>query len=86
MQIFSDTNERNARCRILLKGQMRYIPGFSGVAFICTPLISGLEELEGLGLYLNDLSMYDSSRDITVAGYQHASRLECSIELVNLCS
>lgn len=35
-----------------------------------------------MGLYINDLNMYDSGRDMVMAGWQHASRLEYSIEKV----
>ena len=37
-----------------------------------------------MGLFINDLNMYDSSRDMVMAGWQHASKLECSIEQVRL--
>ena len=39
-----DSADTRRCCRLLLKGEMRYIAGLGGIAFICTPLISGLEE------------------------------------------
>ena len=52
--------------------------------------LSNLEGLEKVGLYINDLNMFDNSRDMVMAGWQYASQLECSIEqvcsyLVHLC-
>ena len=46
--------------------------------------INNIEEMQMMGLYINDLSMHDSSRDMVMAGCQHASRLEYSIEKVHL--
>lgn len=42
--------------------------------------------MEGLSLYINDLSLHDNSRDMVLAGFQHASQLEYSIDKVgNAC-
>lgn len=38
--------------------------------------------METLGLFVHDLNMYDCSRLLVMSGWQHASRLECSIEKV----
>ena len=38
--------------------------------------------MQALGLHINDLNMFDTSRDMILAGWQHASRLEYSIEKV----
>ena len=35
-----------------------------------------------MGLYINELNMYDGSRDMVMAGWQHASKLESLIEQV----
>ena len=40
--------------------------------------------MESLGLFMHDLNMYDCSRWMVMAGWQHASRIECSIEKVLL--
>lgn len=44
--------------------------------------LSSLRDMETLGLFMHDLNMYDCSRQMVMAGWQHASRLECSIEKV----
>lgn len=36
-----------------------------------------------LGLYLNDLSMHDSSRDMVLAGEQQSAELKLALEQVN---
>ena len=50
--------------------------------FSCIFRLSNLEGLEKVGLYINDLNMFDNSRDMVMAGWQYASQLECSIEQV----
>ena len=50
--------------------------------FFCIFRLSNLEGLEKVGLYINDLNMFDNSRDMVMAGWQYASQLECSIEQV----
>ena len=43
-----------------------------------------LDEMSNVGLFVNDLNLYDGSRDRVMAGHQHASRLEHAIEKVQL--
>ena len=50
---------------------------------VCVYRLSNLDEMCSMGLYINDLNMYDSGRDMVMAGWQHASRLEYSIEKVS---
>ena len=52
------------------------------VACVCR--LSNLRDMETLGLFMHDLNMYDCSRWMVMAGWQHASRIECSIEKVSL--
>ena len=46
--------------------------------------IGDVAELQDLGLYLHDLSLHDGSRDCTLAGFQHVSRIEKSSEIVQV--
>lgn len=41
-----------------------------------------LKDLQKAGLFINDLNSFDMSRDMVMAGWQHASQLERSIEEV----
>ncbi|XP_052799899.1 soluble guanylate cyclase gcy-35-like isoform X2 [Mya arenaria] len=74
------TNESTARQRILLRGQMKFIDQWNMIAFLGNPLMGNLQDLHRAGLYINDLSQYDNSRDMVMAGCLHASKLEHSIE------
>ncbi|XP_031638478.1 soluble guanylate cyclase 89Db isoform X2 [Contarinia nasturtii] len=66
--------------RVLLKGQMRYIQDIDSIIFLCSPLINNLDELHGMGLYLNDLNPHGLSREMVLAGWQHCSRIELMFE------
>ncbi|XP_060571513.1 soluble guanylate cyclase gcy-33-like [Ruditapes philippinarum] len=72
--------EKAADHRILLRGQMKYLQDWNMIAFLCTPLLCDLRDLQQAGLYINDLNLFDMSRDMVMAGWQHASQLERSIE------
>ncbi|XP_078684775.1 soluble guanylate cyclase 88E-like isoform X1 [Branchiostoma floridae x Branchiostoma belcheri] len=63
-----------------LRGQMRYMPDWDCVIFLCSPLIQNTNEMLELGLYINDLSMHDNSRELVMAGTQHMASLEVSYE------
>lgn len=48
---------------------------FRCVSFYCFYRINNLDELHGMGLYLNDLNPHGLSREMVLAGWQHCSRL-----------
>ncbi|XP_033752088.1 soluble guanylate cyclase 88E-like [Pecten maximus] len=66
--------------KVLLRGQVKFMEDWNMMVFLCTPLISGLTDLEKMGLYISDLNMYDNSRQMVMTGWQHSSVLEYSIE------
>ncbi|XP_078663253.1 soluble guanylate cyclase gcy-31-like [Branchiostoma floridae x Branchiostoma belcheri] len=51
-----------------LRGQMKHIPDWNSVIFLCTPVMTDMEDMRGNGLFLNDYSMHDLSRDMVVNG------------------
>ncbi|CAH1258421.1 GUCY1B3 [Branchiostoma lanceolatum] len=51
-----------------LRGQMKHIPDWNSVVFLCTPVMTDMEDMRGNGLFLNDYSMHDLSRDMVVNG------------------
>ncbi|GAU97738.1 hypothetical protein RvY_08983-1 [Ramazzottius varieornatus] len=53
-----------------LKGEMKPISSLNCFCFLGTLVMSDLSVLFKAGLYLNDLSMHDSSRDLLLAGTQ----------------
>ncbi|XP_075734510.1 soluble guanylate cyclase 88E-like [Rhipicephalus microplus] len=64
--------------RLLLKGEMRYLQESDVILFLGVPLLSGLDELQMAGLYLEDLCIHDMTRDIVLAEWQHGANLEVS--------
>uniref|UniRef100_A0A3Q3VPL0 guanylate cyclase n=1 Tax=Mola mola TaxID=94237 RepID=A0A3Q3VPL0_MOLML len=83
MLLLSDGNSANAmeswgdgsRC-LKLKGQMRYMPEWESIIFLGTPVMESLSAMFKTGLYINDLSMHDSSRDLVLAGTQQSEELK----------
>ncbi|XP_042196017.1 soluble guanylate cyclase 88E-like [Callorhinchus milii] len=63
------------RC-LKLKGQMRYMPEWESIIFLGTPVMESLGAMFKTGLYINDLSMHDSSRDLVLAGTQQSEELK----------
>ncbi|XP_063844811.1 LOW QUALITY PROTEIN: soluble guanylate cyclase 89Db-like [Scylla paramamosain] len=64
-------------CRgLLLKGQMYIMKELNLTLFLCMPLLNNLVEMRETGLYLNDLSMHDQSREMVMKGWEHCSRLQ----------
>ncbi|TSQ35265.1 Soluble guanylate cyclase 88E [Bagarius yarrelli] len=80
---YKDGNSANAmeswgdgsRC-LKLKGQMRYMPEWESIIFLGTPVMESLSAMFKTGLYINDLSMHDSSRDLVLAGTQQSEELK----------
>lgn len=44
--------------------------------------IETLDMMHSLGLYINDLSMHDSSRDLVLAGTQQSAELRLALDQV----
>merc|ERR1712227_789478 len=53
-----------------IKGQMVFIAEWKLMLFLACPIMKGLNNLIWSGLFINDLSMYDYSRDIMLANAQ----------------
>ncbi|XP_071104939.1 soluble guanylate cyclase 89Db-like [Haliotis cracherodii] len=73
-------SENGQKSSLLLRGQMKYMKDWTCMAFLCTPLIGNLEDMETTGLYVNDLNMFDNSQDMVLAGWHHASQLEYLVD------
>lgn len=77
----NDDRRNSASTRnLLLKGQMRLVEEWDAIIYLCVPLLSNLQEMQEVGLYLTDLCLHDSSREIVLAGWQHGAKLEISYE------
>ncbi|CAH8569100.1 unnamed protein product [Schistosoma margrebowiei] len=75
----SDTN----RGKLKLRGQMKYMSEWDAIVFLGTPIMRDVDSMLELGLYLNDLSMHDSSRDMVLAGEQQSAELKLALEQEN---
>ena len=53
-----------------IKGQMVFIQEWQQMLFLACPIMKGLNNLLWSGLFINDLSMHDYSRDIMLANAQ----------------
>ncbi|XP_069362943.1 soluble guanylate cyclase 88E isoform X1 [Maniola hyperantus] len=73
----SDTvTEKNLR----LKGQMIYMDNWRMMMYLGTPVMPDLAALVSTGLYINDLSMHDFSRDLMLAGTQQSVELKLALD------
>lgn len=56
--------------RMRLKGQMIYVPETDLVLFLCSPSVLNLDDLNRRGLYLSDIPLHDSTRDLILLSEQ----------------
>ncbi|XP_030763662.1 soluble guanylate cyclase 88E [Sitophilus oryzae] len=70
---FEDKNLR-------LKGQMIYMDNWKMMMYLGTPVMPDLNSLINSGLYINDLSMHDFSRDLMLAGTQQSVELKLALD------
>ena len=63
-----------------LKGQMMFMAEWNVIMFLCSPSLSDLDSLSFAGLYINDLSMHDFSRDLLLASSQQSNELKDALE------
>ncbi|KAL1506676.1 hypothetical protein ABEB36_005999 [Hypothenemus hampei] len=68
--------EKNLR----LKGQMIYMDNWKMMMYLGTPVMPDLNSLIHSGLYINDLSMHDFSRDLMLAGTQQSVELKLALD------
>ncbi|XP_055945190.1 soluble guanylate cyclase 88E-like [Argiope bruennichi] len=63
-----------------LKGQMLYMEEWKSMAYLGTPFMRSLDAMLHTGLYINDLSMHDFSRDMVLAGQQQSAELKLALD------
>ncbi|KAJ8298984.1 hypothetical protein KUTeg_023044 [Tegillarca granosa] len=68
---------------LIMKGQMIYITDWDKIVFLGTPVLENLDSMFISGMYINDLSMHDSSRDLVLAGTQQSSELRLALDQVS---
>lgn len=81
VMVNGNASESNGNlCLIHLKGQMLYMEEWDSMVYLATPIIETLDMMHSLGLYINDLSMHDSSRDLVLAGTQQSAELRLALD------
>ncbi|CAH1785621.1 unnamed protein product [Owenia fusiformis] len=75
----TDLDDDLANC-LVLKGQMMHMKEWNAVVFLGTPVLDNLEAMHRSGLFINDLSMHDSSRDLVLAGTQQSAELKLALD------
>ncbi|KAH9423586.1 hypothetical protein DERP_005166 [Dermatophagoides pteronyssinus] len=70
----------NNQSFLKLKGQMIYFDCWKCISFLGAPNVANLDTLIKTGLYLNDLSMHDFSRDMVLAGQQQSAELKLALD------
>ncbi|KAI3385820.1 hypothetical protein SNEBB_002243 [Seison nebaliae] len=61
---------------LVLKGQMKHFPVWNCIIFICRPLLENIQEMEQLGLFINDLCLFDVSRTVIIEGTNRHFKLK----------
>jgi guanylate cyclase soluble subunit alpha len=62
-----------------LKGEMVNLPESDSLLFLGSPMVEGLEELMGRGLYLSDIPIHDATRDVVLLGEQARAQVQTLI-------
>lgn len=62
--------------KLHLRGMMKFMPSWNKIIYICSPLIGGVEEMMRIGLYMNDLGLHDTSREMVLSGIKPLPQLE----------
>ena len=63
-----------------IKGQMVYMKEWEQMLFLACPMMSDLNNLIWSGLFINDLSMHDYSRDIMLATTQEKIQMKMTLQ------
>uniref|UniRef100_UPI00398EF35B soluble guanylate cyclase 88E-like n=1 Tax=Pristiophorus japonicus TaxID=55135 RepID=UPI00398EF35B len=63
-----------------LKGQMKYMAQWDTLIFLGTPIIETVEDMIKMGVYINDLNLHDSSRELILAGTQQSAELQLALD------
>ena len=70
--------------RMRLKGQMVYVSESDCLLFICSPSVSSLDDLSRRGLYLSDIPIHDSTRELVLLSekFEEEYRLAQGLEFL----
>ncbi|CAE1309308.1 E4.6.1.2 [Acanthosepion pharaonis] len=79
-------SEHISESHLYLKGQMMLVKEWDCLMFLGTPVMKSLEGMFATGLFINDLSMHDCSRDLVLAGHQQSAELKLALDQEKLKS
>lgn len=66
--------------RLRLRGQMLFMEEWDMVLFLANPVMSDVKSLVDAGIFINDLSLHDCSRDLVLAGTQQSVELKLALD------
>ncbi|CAF3366353.1 unnamed protein product [Rotaria sp. Silwood1] len=70
----------NQEIYLRLRGQMVYLHEWKTIIYLATPVLENLDVMIDTGLFINDLAMHDSSRDLVLAGTQQSAELKLALD------
>ncbi|CAF3507607.1 unnamed protein product [Rotaria sordida] len=70
----------NQEIYLRLRGQMLYLHEWKTIIYLATPVLENLDVMIDTDLFINDLSMHDSSRDLVLAGTQQSAELNLALD------
>jgi len=66
--------------RLKLKGQMVIMEEWDAVLFLATPIMDNLQMMFDMGVFINDLSLHDNSRELVLAGTQQQTEIKAALD------
>lgn len=63
-----------------LRGQMMHMEEWNMILFLANPVMPDLPSLVSAGIFINDLSLHDCSRDLVLAGTQQSVELKLALD------
>uniref|UniRef100_A0A4W3JL76 guanylate cyclase n=1 Tax=Callorhinchus milii TaxID=7868 RepID=A0A4W3JL76_CALMI len=64
-----------------LRGQMVWMESLECMAYLCSPLLRSLDELQERHMYISDIASHDATRDLILLNHQRLAEMELSNQL-----
>ncbi|CAG0881314.1 unnamed protein product [Darwinula stevensoni] len=80
LEDMSGEYEKDEEASLHLKGQMLFMEEWRMILYLGTPVMPDLDSMIATGLFINDLSMHDFSRDLMLAGTQQSVELKLALD------
>ncbi|XP_035714536.1 soluble guanylate cyclase 88E isoform X1 [Folsomia candida] len=77
---FDNDSEDETGTSLRLRGQMMLMEEWDMMIFLANPVMPDIDSLVHAGLFINDLSLHDCSRDLVLAGTQQSVELKLALE------